>query len=167
MPDLNKLAQEVAGLSKTVSNDFDFMDALDHIEEAGKTTNEEIGTLRNILNTFRLKLPDRETLNPDRVRAKDLAETLMLATLEQRIDRINVRNEVLTSLTNALQTEIDKANNDANRLKQIKEAVDKATKTVGEIKALFDQLTAIDLPTKDKLNALIERLANISTIFTP
>jgi len=166
MTDLNELAQEVASLSMTEGNDFEFMDALDHIEEAGKTTDAEIGNLRNILNSFRLKLPNRETLNPDRVRAKDLAETLMLATLIQRIDRINARNDALTRLSNALQTQIDKANNDANRLNQIKEAVDEATKTVSEVKALVAELTATDVTIKNKLNALIEILADVSTIFS-
>lgn len=167
MPTLDELSDEVSNLNKVESNDFEFMDALDHIEEAGQTTDAEIDTLRNILNRFRLKLPNRETLNPDRVRAKDLAETLMLATLTQRIDRISTRNEALARLVNALQTQIDKANSDANRLKQIKEAVDKATKAVEEVKALVDQLTVTDGDAKDRLKTLIEGLANISSIFAP
>lgn len=167
MPDLDDLAQEVASLSKVESNDFEFMDALDHIEEAGTTTNAEIDTLRNILDRFRLKLPNRETLDSVRTKAKDLAEALMLATLTKRIARINARNEAMSNLTSALQTQINKANSDANLLKQIKDAVDKATKTVTEVNALVDQLTATNATTKDKLKALIETLASISSIFTP
>jgi methyl-accepting chemotaxis protein len=167
MPDLNSLEQEVAALKKQESNDFDFMDALDHIEEASKVTDADIDRLRTILNSFRLKLPNRETLSADRVRAKDLADSLMLATLAERIARINARNETLGKLTVELQTQIDKANSDANLLKQIKDAVDKATKTVTEAKTLVDHLTATDASTKDKLKALIESLGNISNIFKP
>jgi len=167
MPDLNSLEQEVAALKKQESNDFDFMDALDHIEEASKVTDADIDRLRTILNSFRLKLPNRETLNADRIRAKDLADSLMLATLAERIARINARNETLGKLTVELQTQIDKANNDANLLKQIKDAVDKATKTVTEAKTLVDHLTATDASTKDKLKALIDSLGNISNIFKP
>jgi len=168
MADLDKLAQEVGALNETFSNDFQFMDALVHIEEAGETTDDdEIDELRDILDSYRAELPSRTTLNLERIRARDLAAALALTTLTQRLDRIKARNETLSSLTDALQTQIDKANNDANLLKQIKEAVDKATKTVAEVKSLINQLTATDGSVKEKLTALIEQLGNISTIFSP
>jgi chromosome segregation ATPase len=167
MADLDPLREEVAGLNKIESNDFEFMDALDHIEAAGKTADEEIVTLRNILNSFRLKLPNRETLDVDRIRARDLANSLSRATLALRIARINARNDALARLTAELQTQIDKANSDANLLKRIKDAVDKATKTVNEAKALLDQLQKADASTKAKLKALIDSLGNVSTIFNP
>ncbi|HEU4769063.1 MAG TPA: hypothetical protein VFS77_16885 [Pyrinomonadaceae bacterium] len=168
MANLNKLAQEVGALSKSLSNDFEFKDALEHIEDAVETTgDDEIADLRDILDDFRLRLPDRETLLLQRVRARDLAEALMLDTVSRRLDRINARNETLSSLTSALQTQIAKANSDANLLKQIKDAVDKATKTVEEVKALISQLTDTDSSVKEKLQALIERLGNLSTIFEP
>jgi len=165
MATLNKLAQEVAALSESLSNDFEFTDALEHIEDAVATTDDDIGDLRDILDDFRLKLPNRETLALQRVRAKDLAEALMLDTVSERLKRINARNEALSTLTSALQTQIAKANSDANLLKQIKDAVDKATKTVEEVKALINQLSATDSSVKEKLRALIERLGNLSTIF--
>ncbi len=168
MANLNKLAQEVGALSKGLSNDFEFMDALEHIEDAVETTDDdEIADLRDILDDFRLRLPNRETLLLQRVRARDLAEALMLDTVSERLDRINARNETLSSLTSALQTQIAKANSDANLLKQIKDAVDKATKTVEEVKGLISQLTDTDSSVKEKLQALIERLGNLSTIFEP
>lgn len=167
MPDLNLLAQEVAALKKQESNDFDFMDALDHIEAAGKEVDSNIDRLRQILDSFRLKLPNRETLNADRRKAKDLADALMLVTLKGRIDRINARNEALGELTGGLQTQIDKANSDANLLKRIKDGVDKANKTISEVKSLVDALTATDASTKAKLKALIDTLNNISSIFKP
>jgi methyl-accepting chemotaxis protein len=167
MPSLDELEQEVSGLNKDESDDFAFMDALEHIEGAGKTTDGEIDRLRDILNRYRLKLPGRETLDADRVRARDLAETLMLATLSQRLNRIKARNETLSTLTSTLQTQIAKANNDANLLTQIKEAVDKATKTVNEVKSIINQLSATDTSVKEKLVSLVESLGNVSTIFSP
>ena len=167
MANLIKLAQEVAALSKSLSNDFEFTDALEHIEDAVATTDDDIDDLRDILDDFRLRLPNRETLLLQRVRARDLAEALMLDTVSERLKRINARNEALSTLTSALQTQIAKANSDANLLKQIKDAVDKATTTVEEVKALINQLSATDSSVKEKLRALIERLGNLSTIFQP
>lgn len=167
MPNLDPLAMEVNSLSRTESDDFAFIDALDHIEEAGRTTDNEIDALRNILDRYRSKLPNRETLDAQRVRAKDLADALMLNTLAKRIERIRARNEALSSLTATLRAEIARANSDANRLKQIRDAVDQATKTVAEVKALINGLTATDGGVKQTLTMLIERLGNISTIFSP
>jgi hypothetical protein len=166
MANLNSLTQEVAALSGVESDDFAFIDVLDHIEEAG-TTNVDIDRLRNIHNSYRQKLPNRETLDSVRVRARDLAETLMLTTVSERIERIRARNDALSTLTSALETQIDKANSDAGLLKQIKDAVDRATKTVNEVKALINQLTATDASVRDRLTALVESLGNLSTIFAP
>src|SRR5687768_11225944 len=117
MANLGPLAQEISGLSRSESDDFEFMDALDHIEAAGRTTdNDDIDDLRNILDRYRSKLPNRETLDVQRVRAADLAISLALQTLDQRIGRIRERNDALSSLTTALRAEIAKANSDANRL---------------------------------------------------
>ena len=166
MADLIALAKEVAGLKKQESNDFNFMDALDHIEEAaGDTSDADIDQLGQILNSFRSKLPDRETLNPDRIRAGDLAEALTLKTVQARVGRISARKETLVQLNSTLQTQVEKANGDANLLKNIKDSVDKGTKTVAEAKSLVDKLTATDVAAKDKLKDLIESLGKISSIF--
>lgn len=168
MANLDRLEQEVAGLIRDESTDFEFRDAFIHIEEASKTTaNAEVARLKDILSSFRGKIPNLISLKPIKVRAKDLADTLMLATLAERIASINARNELLTGLTGELKTQIDKANADANLLKQIKDSVDKASKTVDEVKSLIDQLTATDASTKDKLQALISELDRISSIFKP
>ena len=166
MPTLDELAEHVAALNRIESNDFQFADALDEIEETA-TTAANIDTLRNVLDRYRSKLPNRNTVDGLRVRAKDLAETLMLATLSQRVARIRARNEALSTLTTALETQIEKANSDAGRLQQIKDAVDRATKTVNEVKALINQLTATDASVKDRLSVLVESLGNISSIFVP
>lgn len=167
MANLNGLNQKVAALSKTQSNDFEFMDVLDAIEEAADTPDEQIDELRNILDRYRFKLHNRETLDRERVRAKDLAEAIMLDTVSERLDRIKARNDALSALTDELQGEIEKANSDARLLTEIKEAVDKATKTVEEVKGLISQLTATDSSVTERIDALIERLGNISSIFEP
>jgi len=166
MATLNELTEHVAALNKLESNDFQFADVLDEIEDTAMT-NVDVDDLRNILNSYRLKMPNRNTLDGHRVRAKDLANTLMLQTLSQRIARIHARNEALSSLTSELEAQIDKANADAGRLQQIKDAVDRATKTVNEVKSLINALTSTDTGVKDKLTELVESLGNISTIFAP
>lgn len=168
MANLDKLEQEVDQLDPLASSIFRFNDAFRHVEgESHTSTNADVDRLRDILSTFRGKLPDLLTYNRLRADAKDLADNLMLASLADRISRINVRNEALAKLTGELQTQIDKSNSDAVLLQEIKNAVDKATKTVNEAKAIVDQLTASDVATKDKLKALIQGLGNISSIFTP
>jgi septation ring formation regulator EzrA len=166
MADLDTLTQEVAALNRFESNDFQFADVLDEIEDAAET-NVDIDRLRNILNSYRLKMPNRETLDGHRVRAKDLAETLMLATLSSRIDRIRARNDALSNLTDTLETQIEQANGDAGRLQEIKDAVDRATKTVNEVKSLINQLSSTDGGIKAKLTALVDTLGNVSSIFQP
>jgi septation ring formation regulator EzrA len=168
MANLDRIEEEVAGLIRDESTDFEFRDVFNDIEEAGKTaTNAEIARLRNILSSFRGKIPNLISLKPIKVRAKDLADTLMLATLAERIARINARNDLLTRLTGELRTQINKANSDATLLTRIKEGVDKASKTITEVNALIDQLEASDTSTKDRLKALIRALENVSSIFAP
>jgi hypothetical protein len=168
MPNLDDLEQKVSELAGDGSPAFEFRSAFKDIEEAGKiATDAQIVRLTGILSDFRGKLPDLLALNQIRARAQDLADTLMLATLEERVRRINARNEALATLTSELQTQIDKANSDANLLVRIKEGVEKTTKTVNEAKALVDQMTATDTDTKIKLKNLIEGLGRISSILQP
>ena len=168
MANLDALENEVANLVRDESNDFEFDDAFTHIEDAAQTTeNAERGRLQDILSSFRGKLPNRINLKPIKAAAKDLADTLTLQDLDERIKSISSRNELLGRLTSELKTQIEKANKDANLLKSIKDGVDKATKTVTEIKTLISQLTATDTSTKDKLKALVDELDKISSIFKP
>jgi uncharacterized phage infection (PIP) family protein YhgE len=168
MANLDTLEQEVAGLIRDESNDFEFRNAFINIEEAVKTTtNAEREELQDILSNFRGKIPNRINLKPIRAGAKDLADTLTIKDLKERIDSINSRNELLGRLTSELKTQIDKANKDANLLKQIKDGVDKATKTIVEIRSLINQLTDSDVSTKEKLIALVTELDKISSIFKP
>lgn len=166
MATLNELAEHVAALNKLESNDFQFADVLDEIEDTAMT-NVDVDRLRNIVNSYVLKMPNRNTLDGRRVRATDLANALMLKTLDERIARIRARNDTLSSLTSELETQINKANADAGRLQQIKDAVDRATKTVNEVKSLINSLTSTDTGVKDKLTKLVESLGSISTIFAP
>ena len=168
MANLDPLKLEVAGLVRDESTPFEFRDAFKHIEEAAKTTTDDhVGELTTILSSFRGKISNLIILKPIRARAKDLADSLMLGSLEIRLAKINARNEALSKLTSELKVQIEKANSDANLLKEIKDGVDKATKTVEEAKSLVDQLTASDVSIKDKLKALIESLGKISSILHP
>ncbi len=168
MPNLDQIEQKVNNLIEDESLSSEFRDAFKDIEEAGKiTTNTEIARLRNILSNFRGKLPNKVVLKPTRAKAKDLADELMLNTLKQRLDRIEARNEALTNLTDELNVQIAKGNSDANRLKEIKSFVDKATETVNVVKNLIDQLTATDATIKSNLKALIDALDGLSRIFKP
>jgi methyl-accepting chemotaxis protein len=168
MANLNELEQQVEELDPLTSSIFRFIDAFDNIKSQALTaTGNDLDKLRDILNVFRGRLPDLITHKRLRADSKDLADTMMQTALATRISRINARNAALDELTEALQTQIDKANQDASLLEQIKTAVDSATKTVAEAKAIVDKLTATDATTKDKLKTLIEGLGNISNIFSP
>jgi|GEM_PF-2192217 len=167
MANLDSLEQEVDGLTPANSI-FRYNTAFTHIADAAKVVSDaEVPRLRDILSTFSQKIPDLPTYQRLDRDAEDLAASLMLGSLEFRIARIDARNKALADLTGGLQTQIDKANSDANLLKQIKDGVDKATSTVNQAKSLIDQLTATDTSTKDKLKALIDALGNISAIFKP
>lgn len=165
---LDELENEVDAIDQDTSTIFEFRNAGRRLETAGQTVSDaDIGRLRNIVDTFRAKLPDLPNFNRIRVDARDLADNLMLATIQQRVARIGARNEALSRLTAELKTQIARGNQDAQRLSKIKDGLDKANKTATEAKNLVDQLTASDATIKQKLKALIDALGNVSNIFKP
>ena len=166
MANLDNLEQDVDRLDESESTPFEFRDVYRDIEAAARTTdNSEINRIREILSTFRNKLPNKTILKPIRSGAQDLADTLMLATLTARIQRINDRNQALSNLNSALDVQIQKGNADANLLTDIKDKINKATETVNAIKTLINQLTATDATTKSSLAALVDTVDSISSIF--
>lgn len=168
MANLDELANKVAALDSDASPTFQFRAVFGEIEDAATTiSNGEVPRLTDILNDFRGKVPRLIALNPIRAKAKDLADGLMQLTLAEAIKRIDDRNEALSSLTTMLQAQIAKANSDAGLLQQIKDGVEKATKTVNELKTLVNALTATDASTKTQLLAVIDGIGNISNIFNP
>jgi hypothetical protein len=168
MANLDALEQEVAELSQGDSTPFDFRDVYNDLEAAVLSTSaSESQRLANIVGSFRGKLPGLIILQPIRAKAKDLHDFLTEFTINEAINRINVRNETLSTLTSALDEEIEKANKDATLLTRIKDGVEKATKTVEEIRGLINDLTATDASTRERLTALIERLGNLSNILHP
>lgn len=165
--DLDSIEREVDELNDGNSS-FRFNTALSHLEEAALVTDgADLPRLRTIISTFVRKIPDLPTFKRIERDAEDLADNVMLTTLGQRIAKINARNVALADITSRLQTEIGKANKDANLLQRIKDGIDTATATVKQAKTLIDQLTATDASTKDKLRALIDTLAGASNIFNP
>jgi SRSO17 transposase len=167
MSDLNEIEQQVSALQKNSSSIFRFLEAFQAINDASKEPASNIDRLRNILSAFRGKLPNLLTHKRLKADARDLADNLMLATLDQRINAIAARNRAISNLTGALDIQINKGNSDAELLKDVKDAVDKVTKTVDEVKALIEEIEDPTGGLKSDLIALITRLANISSIFEP
>lgn len=168
MADLDTLEQKVDDLGQLGNSIFRFREVYKDIEEAAKTTtNAQISRLLSIVNEFRVKIPNLDSHNRIRANANDIAVILMKASLDERIERIELRNDAINKLTSALQSEIDKGNNDAEFLKQIKNGVDKANQTVAQIRELIERLTATDAGTKDEIEALVAALDGITTIFKP
>jgi methyl-accepting chemotaxis protein len=166
MPTLKEVEAEVDGLSSVTPDIFSFRDAFTSLEEVSQT-NVDPAALRTILSRFRNKIPDLLAFKRIRADAKDLAEVLMLADVNTRIARITARNDLIADLSDALQVQVDKANSDATLLKRIKDGVNKATRTVEELKALVGELTATDASARSRITALLERLGNISSILHP
>ena len=168
MPDLDALEQEVNNLDEDNSPLSKFKDAMQHIEVASRTTpNANLQRIRDILSTFRSKVPDMLLLKRVKADAKDLDETLTLDSLEERIAAINARNFALTNLTKALNDQSANAVHDAELLKLITGAVDKATETVTAIKTLVDQLQEADGNARATIKAFIDALDKVSSIFRP
>jgi hypothetical protein len=167
MADLDSLEQKVDDLNTNASSIFRFRDVFREIESAAKTvTTSERPRLSSILGDYRVKLPDQPTFSRIVRDARDLSEILLLATLDDIIERINSRNRAVTDLTGQLQIEINKGNADAGLLKQIKDAVDKATSTVNQVRTLIGQLTATDATTRSRITALVNAVDEISSIFS-
>jgi hypothetical protein len=166
MPTIEQIEAEVDGLNGQTGTIFKFRDAFNHIQQASQT-DADSARLRTIMSDFRERIPDLIAFKRIRADARDLDEILMLEDLEERIARIRDRNDLLGELSNNLQTEIKKANKDATLLTRIKDGVEKATKTVEELKGLVEDLDATDGSIKSDLLALIERIGNISSIFEP
>ena len=167
MPNINQIETRVNALNNNTSSDDSFIDVFGLIEDAGdEVGNGEIDRLRDILSRFRSKIPNLVTLKRTRADARDLANELALNTLQLRINRINKRNEKLAALSQKLVVLNGQIQDDAGLLGRIQDAIDKATKTVNEVKSLVDQLQASN-SIKSDLKALIDAVDGISSIFKP
>lgn len=166
MPSLQEIEAEIDNLDSLTGNIFRFRETFTKMQAISQT-DTDIHRLQDLLAVFRGKIPDLVAFNRLRADAKDLAEDLMETVLLDRLAKIKDRNDLLSELTGKLQTEVQRANSDATLLTRIKDAVQKATSTVNEVKALVNQLTATDVSTRDRIAALIERLGTISNILHP
>jgi hypothetical protein len=166
MPTLKEIEAEVDELKDVTANIFTFRKLFTRIEEASQT-DVDTASLADILEGFRQKIPDLIAFNRIRADARDLDENLMIDDVAARIQRIQDRNELLKELSGQLDAQIEKANNDANLLRQIKSRIDKATATLNEIRSLINQLSATDASTRDQLLTLVQSLGNISSILNP
>lgn len=166
---IQELETEVNALD-SISSRAEYSDAFEHFVEVLRQKPEpNRAQMINILATFRNTLSGDNSplLNVVRRKARALDEALVADTVGGVIAGINSRNPAFARLNTNLQNEIDKANADAALLQRIKEAVEKATATIDEIKTLVDALTATNATTKSRLKALIEAAGNITNIILP
>lgn len=152
------------------SNPFDYFDAYDdYIEVLQDSSNADKPKLREILETFRDKIGDAnlEEFNDLERWARKLDEAFVAKSVGDLIEAIRDRNIALPDLLAKLKVEIDKGNDDAEFLTDIREAIDKGTATLDELKSLVDKLTATDADTKSRIRDLIAAAKNISSTFMP
>jgi uncharacterized phage infection (PIP) family protein YhgE len=175
MIDFNDLRTRVDRLSQNGSPSPDFLVVFGKISKASKEITPESATaasdkskLEVILNDFIVKIPTQILeLRRMTADANDLAFALGMQTVGECIERIKARNKAIADLTKKLTGQNNLAQKDANLLTQIKDALDNATKTVTEVKALVAKISDSEADLKTKLRAFIDALNKISTIFKP
>lgn len=169
---LSQLEEKINGLNLDdgSSDPFDYFDAYkDFVEVLQDSGNGDEPKLREILETFREKLRDAnlEEFNDLKRWARKLDEAFTSKSVGELIQAIRDRNVALPELLDKLGDEIEKGNDDAELLTQIKEAIENGTKTIDELKTLADALTATDATVKSRIRALIAAARNISNTFMP
>lgn len=139
------------------------------IEVLQGSNNGDKSRLMDILATFSQKLRDANLIQFAAMEesANNLLAALTSESVGKLIDAIRDRNVALPKLLEKLNVEIEKGNADAALLTKIKEAIEKGTKTLDELKTLVDALTATDADTESRIRALIAAARNISSTFMP
>ena len=174
MIDFNDLRTRVSNLDQAGGSSLSFRAVFGRISRASQEINLQSGTAENdrqelevILNNFIVKIPPLPALKRMTADANDLAFALGMATVGECIARIRARNKALSDLTEKLDEQNDLAEKDAKLLTQIKDALDDATATITEVKALVAKISDDEADLKTKILAFIETLNNVSTIFKP
>lgn len=162
----DELKERVDGLNRTTSGDARFKSVFVDIQsEVENAADDDLGELKDIVGDFRSKLPGRLTLNRLRSDAKDLHENIVIGNIGLTLDGILRRNEAINDLIAALDEESEQAVDDASLLDEIKEGIEKATKTVDAIKDMVNQLTESGESAIDNIMDLIDGVDEISSIF--
>lgn len=174
---IDELRDEIEGLNLAdgSSRASDYVNAYNHFIEFleqftnGEPSNGDEDELKVILLKFRQKLrvANLGDFAKMEIWAKKLHEALVLQGIGEVIRAIEARNVALPQLLDKLGQEIEKGNADAALLTKIKEAIEKGTKTIDELKTLVDALTATDATVKTRIRALITAARNISNTFMP
>lgn len=174
---IDELKDEIEGLNLDdgSSRASDYVNAYNHFIEFleqftnGQPSNEDEDELKTTLLKFRQKLrvADLGEFAKMEIWAKKLHEALVLQGIGEVIRAIEARNVALPQLLEKLGWEIEKGNADSALLTKIKEAIEKGTKTIDELKTLVDALTATDATVKTRIRALITAARNISNTFMP
>lgn len=169
---LGQLETKIRGLNLDdgSSNPFDYFSVYDDfVEVLGVSGNADRPRLREILGTFRNKLveADLEEFNDLRRWARKLDEAFTSKSVGELIQAIRNRNVAVPELLRELKDEIEKGNDDAEFLLQIKNAIENGTKTIDELEALVDEMSATGTSAKARILALIAAARNISSTFLP
>ncbi|MEO6051551.1 MAG: hypothetical protein ABIP78_09495 [Pyrinomonadaceae bacterium] len=174
---IDELKDEVEGLNLDggTSRASDYVKAYNHFIDFleqftnGQPSNADEDELKDTLIKFRQKLlaADLGEFARMEIWAKRLHEALVLQGIGEVIRAIESRNVAVPQLLDNLGQEIEKGNADAALLTQIKDAIEKGTKTIDELKTLVDALTATDADVKSRIRALITAARNISNTFMP
>lgn len=169
MIDFDDLRTEVDKLDQNQSPAIEFRRVFTKLQNAFRQLEAtgEMRRLEDIFNDFIDKIPNLSKLKRIKADAKDMAFRLTLATVDQCLESMEARNKALSNLTKKLDEEIAGANADANKLKTIKDMVEKATGLVTTVKQLIDDLNVTGANTKTRLKALVTALDNVSNIFKP
>jgi hypothetical protein len=113
----------------------------------------------NILRTFRNSIPSRSSLNPVSESAQEVDERLTVRAVTELLGNISGRSRAITNLKAELDRQIAKGNRDESLLRRIREAVERADKTIAEINAMIKQLKETPLKeTPDDIIRIFETL---------
>lgn len=144
-----------------VNTDEQWVNALASIIDAAlnANTSQERSSLILLLGRFVQKSPTRLSALDDI--AMGLQTDLALTNIQQRIARIEMRNQALKQRAQALGVQIQFATNDAGRLTRIKTEIDKATATVTAIKQLAEGLNS-SASTNARFQAVFDSLDKLA-----
>lgn len=169
---IDQLEENINALDFTSGNSrrSDYIRAYKNfIEILQSSNNGNKSQLLNILATFCQKLREADLIQFSAMEesANNLLVALTSKSVGDLIQAIEERNIALPKLLAKVKVEIDKGNDDAEFLIDIREAIEKGTKTLDELQALVDKLTDTDADTESRIRALIAAARNISSTFMP
>lgn len=166
MAEIDDLERDVNNLSE--ANDIErFENTYERIKAAflKAQTAAVFNRVRAVLRVFRNKIPDRDPLIPVRQSARQVDERLTSMAVATLLGNINNRSRAINDLKTRLDVEIRKGNRDATLLTRIREAIERASKTIAEINTLIDRLRDTPDDIVGNFKALLTTIGNVNDIF--